>query len=290
MQVVSLVPLGDVVEAPTTSSATDAAAWHEEAAAAVREQALALVPVPVFPLSWRTDTELGPMLVALDAYEAPVLVAVVEVLDAVALVAVLDRAERARIAQADGDATLAHDAAVREDFDRFRGHVTREQGAPRAFVLAGRVTTEVHGAVSLLGTDLVQVLLVRDLPPATAAASAQVHATRGRRRGRSAAPDLTPAEQLRVVSGLVGAAELTLDGSDGEISAALSAQGLIEIGGETFDDPLTAARAQGRDASDGWAAWRFGPEGPYLGEALEEALHPQRRSAGRPSRRRAVRR
>ena len=123
----------------------------------------------------------------------------------------------------------------------------------------------------------------------TPSSGSHLTSARGRRRGRPAVPALAPSEQLGVVAGLVGEAELTLDGTEGQIRGVLSQDGLIEVAGHRYDDPLEAALAQGREVSDGWAAWRFGVEGPYLGEALEEALNPQRR-AQRPVRRRAVRR
>lgn len=118
-------------------------------------------------------------------------------------------------------------------------------------------------------------------------------ATGLRRRARRAVePNLAPdaAAGLRAVAHLVGEAEVTLDGSGGALRGVLRADGTLVAGGARFTDPSEAAAAvTGRRISDGWAAWRFGPEGPFLGEALEEALNPQRR-APRPHRRRAVRR
>lgn len=108
----------------------------------------------------------------------------------------------------------------------------------------------------------------------------------------SASPSVDANLGLRTVAALVGESELVLDGSDGAVRAVLTSAGLIVVNGTEFDDPAKAANAVGPGAPgelDGWAAWRFGEGGPYLGEALEEASAPARRRHPRPRRRRAVR-
>ncbi|WP_108719075.1 hypothetical protein [Miniimonas sp. S16] len=108
---------------------------------------------------------------------------------------------------------------------------------------------------------------------------------RGRRRP-APAPD--PRGALRAVVDLVGEAELVLTEDPAAEPALLAEDGVIVTAGRQFADPgAAAATALGRDVPDGWLAWRFGAEGPYLGEALEEALSgPRPRGRGR----RAVRR
>ncbi|PWD50647.1 hypothetical protein C8046_08255 [Serinibacter arcticus] len=106
---------------------------------------------------------------------------------------------------------------------------------------------------------------------------------------------LTPHEQLQAVVALVGEASLVLPGENGGVSGRLLADGTIVVDGDSYAEPGSAASAAlGRPVADGWSAWRFGADGPYLGEALQEALtqsaapaRPER--PARPHRRRAVR-
>lgn len=96
-----------------------------------------------------------------------------------------------------------------------------------------------------------------------------------RRRRRHRAHSDTPrdADALAAVVALVGESELVLEGSAGAVRAVLSMDQVIVVNGMAFDDPQAAALAAGaQSVSNGWAAWRFGESGPFLGEALEEAL------------------
>lgn len=112
-----------------------------------------------------------------------------------------------------------------------------------------------------------------------------------RRRARHERPPVAEGpEGLAAVVALVGESELVLDGSGGAVRALLTQDAALAVGGARYDDPTAAAVAvTGRPVPDGWVAWRFGEDGPYLGEAVEEALAPAR-PANRPRRRRAVRR
>lgn len=103
-----------------------------------------------------------------------------------------------------------------------------------------------------------------------------------RSRVRAHGPDESErAALLAAVVDLVGEAELVLDGSGGAVRALLITGGVLVTGGTAFSDPGEAASAvTGTKVADGWAAWRFGESGPYLGEAVEEALSPAQ-TAGR---------
>lgn len=99
---------------------------------------------------------------------------------------------------------------------------------------------------------------------------------------------------LKAVVDLVGPTEVVLDpttAAGATYIAHLTQHGTIIGGGRSFTDPTEAARElSGRVVADGWRAWRFGADGPCLGEALEEAALGAAAGAARPRRRRAVRR
>lgn len=295
MRVLPLEPRGG-----DASGAGVSPRWDEGAPDAVREAALTLLPIQLGDVAWEDHAELGPVAIGTGP-DGAVVVAVVAELDSRGLVAGLARTA----------AELPLPAAA------------EAAGRAELVVLTAAVTPEVTAALALIGAGTARILLVDpnaddgDTAKSAGGDAAAAHAdlagddaaqenhlaggadpgptpgthitsARGRRRGRPAVPALAPREQLAAVAALVGEAELTLDGTEGEIRAVLGTDGAITVAGAAFDDPLQAALAQGREVSDGWAAWRFGVAGPYLGEALEEALNPGR--AQRPARRRTVRR
>lgn len=271
MRVLPLEPFGGDVTLRTDASAR----WDDTTPAAVREAAADLLPFRLKSLKWSEDADLGPVGLGRSRRGELRLLVVVEVLDAQRFVAGL-----ARVARALPEERVERAALV---------------------VLADRVTQDVQGAVALVGPGAARVFLVEldESPPPSSSSSSDpsvadtpaggshLTSARGRRRGRPAVPALAPREQLSVVAALVGEAELALDGTEGQIRGVLNRDGVIEVSGRRYEDPLEAAVAHGREVSDGWAAWRFGVDGPYLGEALEEALNPQRRPK-RPPRRRPV--
>ncbi|ROR96176.1 hypothetical protein EDD28_0752 [Salana multivorans] len=304
----------------------DAVTWDDATATSVREAAVGLLPFALEDVAWREDPELGPVAVGRTRRGELRLVAAVEVLDATRFVVGLERVARAlQDEHVDRAGLVVLTTRVMPDV---RGAVALvgpgiarvflvelDEAAPRTPALASvasfadvagvagepagdgrsaasRGATGPAGSAGSTGSgDPDDAREPEDLadPVETPAGGSHLTSARGRRRGRPAVPALDPREQLGVVAALVGETELSLDGTDGRIRGVLSPEGLIVVAGETFDDPLEAAVAQGREVSDGWAAWRFGIEGPYLGEALEEALNPQSRTK-RPQRRRAVRR
>lgn len=128
--------------------------------------------------------------------------------------------------------------------------------------------------------------------PVAPSAPVETLPSRRSRRPAESLPEVTPAQSLAAVVAFVGESELVLDGSSGRIRAVLGRDGSIAAAGGRYADPTQAARlASGRAIEDGWLAWRFGEDGPFLGEALEEARRAEREAGQlRRNRRRAVER
>ncbi|GMA32506.1 hypothetical protein [Litorihabitans aurantiacus] len=274
------------VPADVDPQVADAGAWATEAGFAV-------VPVAATP---EGD------VVALDHSSTAVLVAGVDELDAAQLVSLLGRA--AAVAGA-SPADLAADhpggsKALRNAW--WHARTATDGGvapvpAPALLVLARSVTDDVLAAFALLA-GTVHVHLVgaesdgddrTDGETSVAADAAEASEV-----PNESAVEHDPAqhEHLRAVVALVGQADLVLAART-DVGARLTDTGEIEVDGDAYRDPAVAANAAlGEDVPDGWTAWRFGPDGPFLGEALQEAQNqPQDRPAERakrPHRRRAV--
>lgn len=218
--------------------------------------------------------------------------------------------------------------AVGADWWRLRrGAAASSTPAPALVLLAGTVTDEVTRSLPLLADVRVHVLEakapakgrtpaketgakeagaksatakpVAARATATKAAAAKAESTakpeqaakpepKAARRPRTSS-QATEHENLQAVVTLVGEASLVLAGAGDGVSGRLLADGTIVVDGDPYSDPgQAAAAALGRPVADGWAAWRFGADGPFLGEALQEALTRPARPA-RGNRRRAVR-
>lgn len=261
--------LGDLPE-----SLENARAWAAEAG-------IALAPV----------VERGPggAVLALDATGAAVLVAGMATLTASALTSALGEAAAARQV---GLAEVG--SAYHRGVDRLREQwwLLRAAGtavptpAPPLIVLAEAVDADVEAALPLLEA----VVRVHRIPvgmllqaPVPLEAPAPAHDE----------GDPAEHEHLQTVVALVGEASLVLTDDSETIPGQLRSDGSLLVDGARFVDPAAAAAAAlGRPVADGWAAWRFGADGPTLGEALQEARNqppePPKRTE-RPHRRRAVR-
>lgn len=263
----------------------DARAWAERAG-------VALAPVVERPHG-SDDVDV----LALDATGAVVLVVGVADLTADALVDALARAAAAR-AVAPAELATEHPGgteAVRDAWWQVRaGQSVAPTAAPSLLVIASSVSPAVEAALPLLADRV----LVHRIEPARAPKSKpKPKPPAPKSPAESAAPaeasaPVDPAEQenLRAVVALVGEAALVLASEEG-VAGRLVQDGTIVVDGETYSDPAAAASAaQGSPVADGWTAWRFGADGPYLSEALQEArTQPQAKRPARPHRRRAVR-
>jgi len=267
----------------------DARAWAERAGVAL---------APVVERSHGSD---GVDVLALDATGAVVLVVGVADLTADVLVGALARASAAREV---APAELATDhpggaEAVRDAWWQVRaGRSVAPTAAPSLLVVASSVSPAVEAALPLLAGRV----LVHRIEPARAskskpksqppAAGSPTESAPSEPAPVEASAPVDPAEQenLRAVVALVGEAALVLASEEG-VAGRLVKDGTIVVDGETYSDPAAAASAaQGSPVADGWTAWRFGADGPYLSEALQEALtQPQEKRPARPHRRRAVR-
>lgn len=296
---------------PTTSSALERArAW-------TARDGLALVPVA----ERREDSGSDPSVVALDARGSAVLVVGVTELTAQDLVSALARTASVREVGMEELGSWYHggESGLRDAWWRLRVSSPAVGESPALIVIATSVRPDVEAALTLLPSGLVRVLLPTTTPavpagfaapatpaPAAPAPAPAATATATAKPPQKSAPVRTPTkpataqrrqravgemtqhEQLQAVAALVGEASLVLAGDEGGVSGRLVADGTIVVDGDSYTDPShAAAAALGRPVADGWARWRFGADGPFLGEALQEALtRPQR---ARPHRRRAVR-
>ncbi|TGO06516.1 hypothetical protein [Serinibacter arcticus] len=271
----------------------EARAWAERAG-------IALAPVAERPHG-ADDVDV----LAIDATGAVVLVVGVVDLTADALVDALARAAAAREV---APAELAADhpggtEAVRDAWWRVRaGQSVAPTAAPSLLVIAMSVSPAVEAALPLLaGRVHVHRVEPEKAPkakprsktkspsaaekPAPATSAPETSASDG-----SATVDPAEQENLRAVVALVGEAALVLASEEG-VSGRLEKDGTILVDGETYRDPAAAASAAtGSPVADGWTAWRFGADGPFLSEALQEArTQPREKRPARPHRRRAVR-
>ena len=287
---------------PIPDALTRAARW-------AASEGLSLVPVALRGQESEDDS----FVVALDASGATVVVQGVSELGAPELVSALARAAAVREVglQELGTWFEGGESGLREAWWQLRTETPTGGAGTALLILAASVHPEVTSALTLLPAGFVRVVIaqpVKQAPAKPSAKAAKASAkpaakaqakesakdskepakpTATQRRARSGG-ELSQHEQLQAVVALVGEASLVLADDDGGVSGRLVADGTIVVDGDSYVDPgQAAAAALGRPVADGWARWRFGADGPFLGEALQEALTRPARS--RPNRRRAVR-